>query len=567
MELQLGDRITGYPSVDKPWNRYYKKLYTDSEIPAVSMYRLLYNSNAKRLNNIALHYFNRKITYGEFFENIDKLANNLSIAGIGKGDIVTILSLGTPETIYCIYALNKIGAIANLLTANISVSELESNLKKTKSKLLFILDKIAEKIGQFQYDIPVVLMSVADSMTGIQRLIVSMGTKRRKGYLSFKEFCRDNTTVVYELAEPHIEHNPAVIVYTSGSTGTPKGVVLSNKNLNSEAIMCCLSGKDYKPSETFLNNVPPFFSFGIGMLHLALYSGMKVLIALIPEVNNIIKLIKKYRPERYVMGPAFTDIIEKYDGDDLSFLIDLTGGGGAISESKEKHLNEILTAKHSQSLYLNGYGMTELSSGAAMNQTNIHKIQSIGIPLPLVNMKVINVDTGKEISYNEEGELLVNSPGVMIGYYEDKAATDKAIEIDINGERWLHTGDLARIDEDGFVFITGRIKRIYISRDDKGVAYKLFPQRMEEVLETNEGVDRAAVIVEPDQERINAPIVIIVCNKAFAGEEAVRQLLRDGLPEYYQPKQIVYVDKIPMNNSQKIDYKALEQSFFVSSEQ
>lgn len=121
--------------------------------------------------------------------------------------------------------------------------------------------------------------------------------------------------------------------------------MLSNKNLNAEAIMCSLTEKNYAPGEKFLNNIPPFFSFGIGMMHLAFSTGMTVVVALIPETKNIIKMMKKYRPERYVMGPAFTDVIEKYDGNDLSFLVDLTGGGGAISESKEKALNLVLEKK------------------------------------------------------------------------------------------------------------------------------------------------------------------------------------------------------------------------------
>lgn len=195
--------------------------------------------------------------------------------------------------------------------------------------------------------------------------------------------------------------------------------------------------------------------------------------------------------------------------------------------------------------------MTELSSGAAMNQNDVHKFQSIGIPIPLVNMKIVDTHTGQELMYLEEGELLVASPDLMMGYINDAQATADAIELDENGVRWLHTGDLAKIDRDGFVFVTGRIKRIFITKDKNSVAYKLFPQRMEETIEQLEFVERCAVIVIDDEQQIHVPIVYVVLPEKEAGMEKVRKHIEQNRPEYYAPREIIVIDKLPVNTSQK----------------
>ena len=190
------------------------------------------------------------------FERIDDFSNVLSSLGNQKGDIVSVISLGTPETIYLIYAINKIGAIANLMIADIAPQELTENVKQTNSKILFILDKLDKKIGMSSYPIPTYSLNLYKSMTGIKKQLIKLSSKKNKSVKNLdKEFIHPVPCSINYNPE-----SPAVIIYTSGTTGEVKGVLLSNRNINAIARMCFLSGKDYKPREKSLNSIPPFLA-------------------------------------------------------------------------------------------------------------------------------------------------------------------------------------------------------------------------------------------------------------------------------------------------------------------
>jgi len=552
-------KLTGYPSIDKPWMKYYSNIDIDNAIPDKSMYELLLEQNNDRQDSIAINYYGNKITYRTLFENIKRTADALIANGIKPGDIVSILSLNTPETTYFIYALNYIGAVANLLIANTTAKEVLDNIKETNSKLFIVLDKMLERMGAFESPIPLVILSIDYSAKGINKFIFKLVGSKQKKNVSYREFVEGKRTDAKKI---EFKRNmPAVIVYTSGTTGQPKGVVLSNENLNACAIMCALSGKNYRPNDTFLNILPPFYSFGIGMKHLCLYAAVTEIPVLIPTVKSVQKMLKKHRPNYLVIGPALTDSIETYNKKDLSFLIDLTGGGGSISLDTERRINKILSEKGSISKYLSGYGMTELSAAVSMNQNDKYKEQSIGLPLPLVNVKICDANTGEELGYGQEGELLINSPGLMIGYFNNTDETNKVIEISKDGTRWMHTGDLARVDRDGFVFITGRLKRIYIVTDEKNIAYKLFPQRIEELIQQMEEVHKCGVVVVEDSKKGYVPIVFVSLNKnaQIKGiKDNIYKVISENLPMYYEPKDICIIDEMPTNANQKINYRALE---------
>lgn len=267
----MKEEMTGYPSIDKPWLKHYPN-FDDICIPKMNMYRLIFERNKECLDRVAINYFDNRISYREVFTNIDKAIKAFWGKGIRTGDIVTIVSVNTPETVYCIYALNYIGAVANMQLPTISCSELQENIRVTNSKILLILDVVAQTIKSVNFDIPVIILPVAKSAGTSAKVYFGIKKKKVEFGITYKNFVNKMITEVAEECEQ--DDIPAIIVYTSGSTGEPKGVVLSSRNINAVVILNDNNPMYYKTGERFFDALPLFISFGLGIMHLCLYIGI-----------------------------------------------------------------------------------------------------------------------------------------------------------------------------------------------------------------------------------------------------------------------------------------------------
>ena len=555
-------KLTGYPSIDKPWLKYYSEEVITAKMPECSMYEFAFNNNKQDLDSCCFEYFGAKITHKAFFNMIIKAVNAFRDMGIKKGDIVTIMSMHTPETLATIYALNYIGATANMIYMTLAENEIVNYISNTNSKAFFVLDIAIEKAIKIKQlvSVPIVVLSLADSMPLLVKTVFGFKTKKVKhSFIKFREFISKFDTTATFNADSDCD-NTAIIVYTSGTTGSPKGVMLSNYSINSIAFACSLTEKKYQRGQTFLQPIPPFLGFGITMSHLGVSLGQITQLIMSPDPDEIAKAFMKLKSNRMVYGPRLTDSIMKYVTGDISHLIDFTGGGEAIALDKEMKINEFLKAHNAVAKYTTGYGMTESASAVAMNTNNIYKIGSAGIPLPTMNIKV--VDDGVEQPCNQIGELLFSGPSIMQGYYNNKEATEDAIEVDFEDVRWLHTGDLGYVDEDGFVFITGRLKRIFtVFGKDKNM-YKLFPQRIEEFIATLSNVNGCAVVVKEDKEKLHKAIAFVSLASTENSEVVIGEIksaLAKELPEHMQPETFILIDEIPLTTSGKVDYRALEK--------
>ena len=545
--------LTGYPSIDKPWLKYYSEEALNGALPQKTMYQYAFENNQDHLSEIALIYFGKKITYSKLFENVYNTAKALVSMGIEERDIVTIMSMHTPETIYTIYALNYIGATANLVYMTLSENEIIQSINNTKSKMFFVLDAALEKITNSKIDVPVIVLPVSNSMPFVSKAGYLLKTKRiNHNYIIYDSFVKNGLSV--DIKNPKTNSDStAVIVYTSGTTGESKGVCLSSYNINTAVYQYIFSGKNYKRNETFLDIVPTFLAFGVVMMHLSICAGITNYICIYPEAEKSISEFFKIKPNHFVIGPAYIEpLISKIDSN-----IDLSGGGGGISEQKERELNNILKKYNSESKYTIAYAMTECSAAACSSNNTIYKFQSAGIPLPQTTIKIIDSNSQNELTYNTEGEICICAPSVMKGYYKNLNSSEDVLFID-DEHTWLRTGDLGYIDNDGFIFITGRIKRIYITKASDNAIYKLFPQRIEELLESTENVIHCGVIVKNDNDRINVPIAFVEFNTQISLNE-LWTISKIDLPEHMQPVDIIKLDKMPMTPSGKIDYRALEK--------
>ncbi|MBQ9248843.1 MAG: acyl--CoA ligase [Oscillospiraceae bacterium] len=567
-------KLTGYPSIDKPWLKYYSEEAINAPLPECTIYEYLMENNRNYVDDIAILYLGRKIKYGELFHQIDRTAAAFSELGVKPGDIVTVALPSIPEALYVVYALNKIGAVSNMIHPLAGEKEILNYLNEVQSEVAILFEGtyniIKDRIGQTSVRQAVVI-SAGESLPFVVRQFFFLRSPRARlpkssVFQTWRAFLARGKGILLPDTKKD-SHKLALISHTGGTTGEPKGVMLSDYNINS-VIWQISRELEYDRQEINMAVLPPFVNYSLvdGMLA-PLAFGFQLVLIPAYKSDQFDLYYKKYKPNHLMASiPAYYEPLlhnDKLKEMDLSCLKHLYYGGDKMSAEMEQEINRFLKAHGAQFPLAKGLGSTEMVSAATVTYDEINLMDSSGIPLVKITCKIVDPETNGELSYDAQGEICMTGPSLMLGYYNKPEATADVIKIHSDGMRWFHTGDMGYITEQGALFVTGRIKRIVMTKGLDGNVTKMFPDRIEKVIYKHPAVELCCVIGIPDEKRINYPKAFVVLKKEELNKnritEEILQICREELPNYMVPDGIEYRSELPRTPRGKIDYRELER--------
>ena len=563
-----------YASQAKPWLKYYDQKFIDQTLPALSAFEYVCQRSKNHLNDTALEYYGRKFTYADLIVNVKKTAAALRGAGVKKGDIVTVVSIMTPEIIALFYAADMMGATLNLVDPRYSVEGIREYIEEVDSHLLVCLNVVYERCRQAAKRTnveKVIVLSPADSLPPVMAVGYKLTTPDKNKYASnvirWKQFIKGGEGQS-TAAEPYDPDHACVVVHTGGTTGSPKGVMLTDNSFNAIAQQFRAYDKLFHRGQKLMNIMPPFIAYGYACgVHLPLVLGFTVIIVPNLDPAKLGSLVLKHKPEHMFGVPTHYQQLAsdpKLRDKDLSFIINYAAGGDSLSRGAEQTVNDFLAAHGARYPIAKGYGMTEVSSAATVAAGLDNKPGSVGIPMVNTVVAAFEPGTDQELPIGQRGELCISGPCLMKGYYNKPEETAILLRRHPDGRVWAHTGDMGYLDEDGFVFLDSRIKRMIIRHD----GFKVFPSMIENVISRHPAVHQCCVVgyADTDHTQGRLPFVFVVLDPAATGKKRqilreLRQLCREELPEYVQPAASAYkiIPEMPLTLAAKFDYRKLEE--------
>lgn len=560
-----------YASQAKPWLKYYDQKFIDQTLPALSAFEYVCQRSKNHLNDTALEYYGRKFTYADLIVNVKKTAAALRGAGVKKGDIITVVSIMTPEIIALFYAADMMGATLNLVDPRYSVEGIREYIEEVDSHLLVCLNVVYERCRQAAKRTnveKVIVLSPADSLPPVMAVGYKLTTPDKNKYASnvirWKQFIKGGEGQS-TAAEPYDPDHACVVVHTGGTTGSPKGVMLTDDCFNGIALQFQAYPKLFHRGQKLMNIMPPFIAYGFACgIHLPLVLGFTVII--IPNLDpaKLGSLVLKHKPEHMFGVPTHYQQLAsdpKLRDKDLSFIINYAAGGDSLSRGAEQTVNDFLAAHGARYPIAKGYGMTEVSSAATVAAGLDNKPGSVGIPMVNTVVAAFEPGTDQELPIGQRGELCISGPCLMKGYYNKPEETAILLRRHPDGRVWAHTGDMGYLDEDGFVFLDSRIKRMIIRHD----GFKVFPSMIENVVSRHPAVHQCSVVgcTDKDHTQGRLPFVYIVLKAGITAKkkQVIRELERmcaEELPEYVQPVAYKFISSMPMTPVGKVDYRQLE---------
>ena len=547
---------------EKKWLQYYGEMPEHLEYHQGSIYDMLYDAIRAYPKVPAMEYFDVQLTYRDLSERIEEVAQALLGLDVVPDESVTICMPNMPEAIFLIYAVNKIGAVCNVIHPLSDHEDIVNAVEATNSTLVFTTDASALKVEGVKAR--VVVCEVSNSMKPLLRTAYNLKNRKALKYppefIRWKDFL--NMGVAYGPIVKRTKDDPAVIIYSGGTTGKSKGIVLSNLCFNSLSTQCYAVCKEARAGNSILSALPIFHGFGLCVsIHVPLTLGLKCIILPKISVGDLNNTIKKKKPN---LLPAIPTMLKAMTNnpplgpDSLSSVKVILSGGDYLSDDVREKVLEYFKSCGSDAHIQVGYGLSEATAFIAATSETIAETDNLGIPNPDNIIKICNPETNEELKTGEVGEICVNAPTVMMGYLNEPEETANALRTHEDGATWLHTGDLGFVDEGGVLHFTSRLKRMIISN-----GYNIYPTELENAINKCRYVASSVVVGVKDKVKQEVPKAVIVLKKGVQRtaevEKEIKEFCKQHIAKNAQPTEFEFTDALPTTKIGKINYREFQK--------
>lgn len=555
----------------KPWLKAYpSNVPADVEIPVKSVDEAFNESTEKWKKNTAAIFYGKKISYQELRDKVDRLATALNDLGIKKGDRVAMLLLNSPEHIIAFYAVQKIGAIITPISPVYVSSEIKHQLEDSGAETIICQDILYEGVEMTGVKFKnVILTNIGESLPTAKRLMgksVLRGVYQNMASPSPDIFKREGMYQLQDLIKqyppnpPKVDINPKedliTLPYTSGTTGLPKGVMITHYNVMADFTLYHAFYPFFEQGREVSVAYMPFYHAGgqFSALINGILDGSKLIIITTPDPDDILHAIARYKASWFIGAPAIYEALKDYKKTDIvdwKRLKIVASGADALHEFTAADWKTRTGVSISDN-----YGMTELVAMSHGSPPGLGKVGSIGFPIPNTMAAILDPDEDIFLPEGETGELVVSGPQVTKGYWNKPEAT-KDCDAIIDGVRWWRTGDLARMEEDGYFYIYDR-KRDLIKY--KGL--RVYAREVEEALKTHPDIKEVGVIGVKDikvGENIKALVVLESDARGKLSESDIITYCKDKLAHYKIPRIVEFVGEIPKTDIGKVSRRELRE--------
>ena len=556
----------------RPWLSSMGDVPANLDYYQGSMVEMLENNARLYPANIAFDFMGKSTTYKEMVANIEKCARSLRTIGVRENDRVTIAMPNCPQAIYMFYAVNMIGAVANMVHPLSSEKELEFYINESESVTVVTLDQFYHKFEAIRENtcvVNIVIARIRDALSKPLRVgyMLTEGRKIKKipedaPVIMWDEFMRLGKACFWNYKVKRTADDPSAILYSGGTTGTTKGILLTNLNFNALSAQIIATNPMFRPGDKMLSAMPLFHGFGLGVcIHSMLAQGGRCILVPRFTAESYSKLITKYRCNFIAGVPTLYEALLRLpnmEKADLSCLKGVFSGGDSLSVELKKKFDKFLYDHKAVVQVREGYGTTETVTACCLTPITKAKEGSIGIPFPDTYIKIVKPDTDEELPYGEEGEILLAGPTVMKEYIKHPEETAQTLRKHADGLTWVYTGDLGYMDEEGFIYFRGRSKRMIISS-----GYNIYPAQLENIFDANELVQMSCVIGVPDAYRMHRPKVFVTLKPGVEPGEETRKAIMDyaakHIAKYAMPKELEFRESLPKTLVGKVAYRQLEE--------